>query len=346
MENVHRMYVTELRRRLPAHYFQPVPSRALWMLPYLAVAVAGTLIIALVDLPLPARIGVGILIGLAYGSLGFLGHEILHGGVVRTAWLRDFLGGICMLPAAIAPLLWRQWHNVDHHGHTQILGEDPDAASTLEQYHKRSDLRLLYRLVPVKSILFFALLSVWLSVHALIVLRHKLPILRGRARALLIAETLAAAGFWIVLGVLVGWRHFPFFYVIPALVGNFVVMAYIATNHMLNPLLEEDDPLMGSLTVTVPRLLDVIHSNFSHHTEHHIFPAMSARYVPHVKRLLKELWPDRYHEMPLRLALGALWRTPRLYLDNVRLVDPSSGATYGVLGHGLDPKRVAPLSEG
>jgi len=343
MENAHRMYAQELRRRLPPHFFQPVPHRALWILPYAAIAIAGTLLIALGDLSLLGKVGVGVVIGLVYGSLGFLGHEILHGGVVRQAWLRDLLGGICMMPAAIAPMLWRQWHNVEHHGNTQIIGEDPDASATLEQYHKRRDLRFLYRLVPVKSILFFALLSVWLSVHALIVLKQTLPQLRGRPRLLLIAETLAAASFWVGLGFVLGWGNFPFFYLIPALVGNFVVMAYIATNHMLNPLLEDDDPLMGSLTVSVPNVLDVIHSNFSHHTEHHIFPAMSAKYIPEVKRLIKELWPDRYHEMPLWHALGALWRTPRLYLDNVRLVDPNSGATYGVLGHGLDPQRVAPL---
>ena len=343
MENAHRMYAQELRRRLPPHFFQPVPYRALGILPYAAIAFAGTLLIAVGDLSLLGKVGVGVVIGMAYGSLGFLGHEILHGGVVRQAWLRDLLGGICMMPAAIAPMLWRQWHNVEHHGNTQILGEDPDASATLEQYHKRRDLRFLYRLVPVKSILFFALLSVWLSVHALIVLKQTLPQLRGRPRLLLIAETLAAALFWVGLGFVLGWGNFPFFYLIPALVGNFVVMAYIATNHMLNPLLEDDDPLMGSLTVTVPRVLEVVHSNFSHHTEHHIFPAMSARYVPQVKRLIKELWPDRYHEMSLWHALGALWRTPRLYLDNVRLVDPNSGATYGVLGHGLDPQRVTPL---
>lgn len=342
--NAHRMYAQELRRRLPARYFQPVPARALWILPYVAVIVAGTVAIVFGDLPLLARIGVSLVIGLAFGSLGFLGHEILHGGVVRWAWARDLLGGICMMPTAIAPMLWRQWHNVEHHGNTQVLGKDPDASSTLEEYHRRPLLRALYRLVPVKSILFFALLSVWLSVHAMIVLAHMLPRLRWRDRLLLGGETLLPLLFWVGTGMGLGWHHFPFFYVIPVFVGNFVVMAYIATNHLLNPLLEDDDPLAGSLTVTVPKALDILHSNFGCHTEHHIFPAMSAKYMPHVKRLIKELWPDRYQEMSLWRALGTLWRTPRLYLDNVRLVDPRSGQAYGVLGHGLNPHRVAPLN--
>ena len=236
-------------------------------------------------------------------------------------------------------MLWRKWHNEEHHGNTQVQGRDPDAYSTFEQYQQRRALRILHRLVPMKSILFFVLLSLWLSVHALIVLIHTLPRLRWRSRLLLAGETLAAILFWTGLGVVFGWRDFPFFFVIPLLIGNFVLMSYIATNHLLNPLLEEDDPLAGSLTVTAPKLFDILHANFSHHTEHHIFPAMSAKYLPYVKRLLKELWPDRYHEMSLWQALGMLWRTPRLYLDNVHTIDPRSGKAYGVLGHGLDPNR-------
>jgi len=341
--NAHRQYAQELRRRLPAHYFQPVPYRALWVIPYAAIAIGGMIAIAFGDLPTIGRIGVALIIGMAFGSLGFLGHEILHGGVLRWGWARDLLGGFCMLPASIAPMLWRRWHNVEHHGNTQLLGEDPDVSATLEQYHHRPVLRLLYRLVPVKSVLFFGLLTVWLSVHAMIVLFQTLPRLGWQARLRLGAETLIPLVLWTGLGFGLGWRHFPFFYLIPVLIGNFVLMAYIATNHMLNPLLEDDDPLAGSLSVTVPRVLDVLHSNFGHHTEHHIFPAMSTKYMPHVKRLLMELWPDRYHTMPLWRALGTLWRTPRLYLDHVRLVDPQSGEAYGVLGHGLDPERVAPL---
>ncbi len=341
--NTHRTYAQELRRRLPAHYFRPLPHRALWIIPYTAAAVAGTVVIVFGGLPFLARLGVALLIGVAFGSLGFLGHEILHGGVVRRPWTRDLLGGLCLLPAAIAPMLWRRWHNGEHHGNTQVLGRDPDASSTLQEYHRRPGLRLLYRLAPVKGLLFFALLSVWLSFHATVVLIRTFPRLRWRGRLRLGIESVIPLATWIGLGMGLGWRHFPLFYVIPMLIGNFIVMAYIATNHLLNPLLEEDDPLAGSLTVTVPKVLDILHSNFSYHTEHHIFPAMSTKYMPQVKRLLSELWPERYHVMPLWRALGTLWRTPRLYLDHVRLVDPRSGEAYGVLGHGLDPERVAPL---
>lgn len=342
MHSAHRDYARELRRRLPARYFKPVPHRVLWILPYAAVVAAGIAAIAAAGLPWYADAAIGLVIGLACASLGFLGHEILHGAVVGKGLARDVLGGLCLLPHAIAPLLWRQWHNTGHHAHTQMQGHDPDAYSTLAQYRERRALQVLHRLVPARSLRFFALLAVWLNVHAALVLAQTLPRLPARARVRVALETALPVVFWIAIGAWLGWVNFGFFYVLPLLVSNFIVMSYIATNHLLNPLLEDDDPLAGSLTVTVPKVLDVIHSNFSHHTEHHVFPAMSAKHAPHVKQLLRELWPDRYHEMSLWRALGLLWRTPRLYLNNIRLVDPHSGRRYGVLGYGLDPNRAAP----
>src|SRR3970040_1733271 len=102
MENAHRMYAQELRRRLPPHFFQPVPYRALWILPYAAIAVAGTLLIALGDLPFLGKVGVGVVIGLIYGSLGFLGHEILHGGVGRQGRVGGFPRGVRRVAPALS----------------------------------------------------------------------------------------------------------------------------------------------------------------------------------------------------------------------------------------------------
>lgn len=340
--NPHRYYVTELRRRLPARFFKPVPHRLLWIVPHAGAIAAGVIAIGVYHPPIYLTVPITIVLGIAFASLGFLGHEIIHGSVVGRAWLRDLLGGICLAPVAVSPTMWRVWHNIEHHTNTQIQGVDPDAYSTFDEYLRRPGLQVLHRIVPVRSVLFFALLSVWFSIHATISLRRTLrdhPELRGRV----LAETALPVALWLGLGWRLGWGALVFFYVLPLLIENFIIMSMIATNHLLNPLLEEDDPLAGSLSLRVPKLLDILHANFSHHTEHHVFPAMSARYLPSVKRLLKQLWPDRYNELPILKALGILWRTPRLYLNNIRLVDPATGKPYGVLGHGLDPERVAPL---
>lgn len=67
-----------------------------------------------------------------------LGHEILHGTVVRKAWLRDFLGAIAFMPLSTGPKLWRKWHNATHHVHTQHEENDPDAWPTLEKLKRVS----------------------------------------------------------------------------------------------------------------------------------------------------------------------------------------------------------------
>ena len=57
------------------------------------------------------------------------------------------------------------------------------------------------------------------------------------------------------------------------MLASSVVMGYIFTNHLPNPLCEHSDPLIGSTSVIVPRWIDWLHVNFSYHTEHYVFPA-------------------------------------------------------------------------
>ena len=116
--------------------FKPVPTRLFGGLAYLLVALAGLISIGVFELNVWANLGIAIVLGLCFASLGFLGHEILHGTVVRKAWLRDFLGAIAFMPLSTGPKLWRKWHNATHHVHTQHEENDPDAWPTLEKLKK------------------------------------------------------------------------------------------------------------------------------------------------------------------------------------------------------------------
>lgn len=295
------------------------------------------------DAPAGARAGLAMIIGLAFCGLELLGHEIIHGAMVRPLWMRETLGGLCLLPVGVAPMLWRLWHNVQHHGNAQIHVRDPDTRNTMEQYGERRALRVLHRLIPARSVLFFAMLPIWFVVHAASMLFKMLRRLRGHDRLQLAGEALVPVFVWGGLAAWLGWEKWMYAYLLPFFINNFIVMAHIATNHFLNPLVDDDDPLAASLSLIEPKALDVLLSNFSHHTEHHVFPAMSAKYLPYVRQLLRELWPDRYHEMTLWQAMRALWQTPRLYVEKVYLADPDCRTVYGTLGHGLDPARVRPL---
>jgi fatty acid desaturase len=55
-------------------------------------------------------------------------------------------------------------------------------------------------------------------------------------------------------------------------------------------------------------VFDWLHSNFSYHTEHHLFPNVSADFYPLVSKLLLEHYPTRYHRIPLAEAWRLLWK--------------------------------------
>jgi fatty acid desaturase len=110
-----------------------------------------------------------------------------------------------------------------------------------------------------------------------------------------------------------------------------LVMSFILTNHSLSPLTEVNDPLLNSLSVTVPRLFDFTTLRFGFHVEHHLFPAMSSRHAPLLRRLILARWPERYQSMPLLRALVQIIRTARVYKQPTLLVDPKNGREWPAL---------------
>jgi len=125
---------------------------------------------------------------------------------------------------------------------------------------------------------------------------------------------------------------------LPLVIANLIISLFVVTNHFLNPV-DDSDPLATSLTVTTYPWLERLFLNFNYHAEHHLLPHMSPRYAPQIAELLKELWPERYHQMPHGQALRAVWRTPRVYYDQIHLVDLREKTLYGTLGHGLGEKN-------
>jgi fatty acid desaturase len=339
-------YAKRISPHLPEKAFKPVPARLWGGLACLIIAVAGVLFIGLTQLHPLINLGLAVILGASFASMAFLGHEILHGTVVRKPWLRDLLGAIALWPLSTGPKLWRKWHNMTHHVHTQDEENDPDAWASLEKLWQRPFMRWIYRLpMSFRSFVGFSALPISFSFHSARMFARYWREFHPMRQPSVWLQFLLPWVSWIGLLLLIGPVKWLFAYLLPLLIANFIVMAYISTNHRLNPLVPVNDPLANSLSVTVPRWVDVLHFNFSYHTEHHIFPAMSPKYYPLVKEHLKKMWPDRYHEMPLGKALLALWRTPRVYYQGDSLIDPRQGHVYGSLGNGLDPDRIVPKKE-
>lgn len=343
MKDLHSFgwYAARVTPYMPKEAFKPVPTRLWGGLVHLLVAVAGFLTISLFDLNPWLNLLIAVVLGSSFASMGFLGHEILHGTVVRKAWLRDLLGAIAFLPLTTGPKLWRKWHNLTHHVHTQDDEKDPDSWPTLEKLAKSKFLRWIYKL-PFQFRAFFSFLSLTFTftMHSSKMFMEFIRQFDPRNRPIVWLQFLAPWAIWISILFLIGPLKWFFAFLLPLLIANFIVMSYISTNHRLNPLVPVNDPLANSLTVTVPRWVDVLHFNFSYHTEHHLFPGMSPKYYPLVKQHIKRMWPERYHEMPLVTALKTLWKTPRVYFEEKEFIDPYKGKAYASLGHGLDPKAI------
>ncbi len=327
-------YARSVRSTLPDQVFEPARSRLVWL--PIHVAVISALVWAIAEGHVPTWLWpvVSIVIGCSLAGLTFLGHETLHGGVVRGRLALRLVGFIGFLPFTISPTLWTAWHNRVHHNHCSQPGIDPDMYPTIAEYRTQFVARLmafvgLGRRQPLTVIT----LLIGLTVQSQQVLwtSRVLGILSPALFVRAIVETLLAVAFWTGVAVLVGPVAFVFVYVLPLVVANSIVMAFIMTNHNLSPLTKVNDPLVNSLSVTLPRALEWVTLDFGYHVEHHLFPTMSMRHGRIVRAALREQFSDHYQTLPMTTALHRLYSTARVYQDDVTLIDPPSGRTYPTL---------------
>jgi len=319
-------YARTLTPLLSKEAFAPARSRLLLVPVWLAVIALAMLGIAVWPLPWFAVPLLSVVIGASFAGLTFIGHEALHGGITHGRIRQHLIGFITFLPFVVSPRLWTAWHNRAHHAHTN-LADDPDGYPSLERYRTERGTRFTVDAFSLGGRRWRGMLSLILgftvqSAHQLVT-AHKRDILTRGQRRLAIGETLLGVLLWASLAWLVGFVPFVFMFVVPLLIGNACVMAFILTNHSLSPRVEINDPLLSGLSVTTPRLVERL--------EHHLFPALSSRHAPEVRALLQTHWPERYQSLPLADALLALHRTGRVYKDATTLCDPRTGREFPTL---------------
>ena len=321
------MIKRRIRHEVSPDAFKPRPIRALTALT-LAAAIA-TMGIILVTVPLPGAVSLllSAVSGCMYGSLFFLGHEAGHGAVIRQKRGQDVLMWLAFLIFLLSPTLWRVWHNKVHHTYTNREDYDPDNFGTESSYNEARSVRLMAGFTPGsgrwRSLIY---LPTWFTVHSQVVLWVQSRRCSGfesldRRRAA--AESVGMAAFWIWLAAHVGVGPSIFVIVIPMMVANAIIMSYIVTNHLLRPLLDHSDPLRSSMSLTTHPWMDLMHFNFSHHVEHHLFPSMSSRYTPLVRAKLREYAGESFFAPSHVAALLLVFRTPRIHDQDDALVDPT-----------------------
>lgn len=326
----------QIRADLPAAAFRSDPSR-LWLLaPLLTLIVAGSSVILWVPLPLPVVLATSCAIGVVYASLFFFGHEIAHGAVIRSRRIQTGLMYVTFLICCTSPHFFRFWHNHAHHRHTNVAGWDPDMFGTLEQFEHHRLSRVIDRFAPgsghwLSIVYLFTFFTV--QSQGVLWLNSQTPVFDRMNRRRAKAETLAMASGWIGVCVTGGPWATVFLVLIPMLMANFILMSYIVTNHMVRPLVAVTTgrTVHTTMSVTTWRMLDLIFFKFSHHVEHHLFPAMSSRYFPAVRRSLLRHAKESYLAPPHLTALRAVFQTPRIYEDPETLIDPQRHRRVSVL---------------
>ncbi len=328
-------YAREIKSLLPASLFEPARSRVLWLpVHYTAIALV---IYSMASGWLPGYLWplASIVIGCCMAGVTFVGHESLHGGIVRGRVAIRIVGWLGFLPFCVSPQLWMAWHNRVHHNHCGKAGVDPDMYPTLPEYQTQRRARVManYFGIGRRRLIGFASLLFGFTGQSqqMLFTARKRGILEPKLHRRAIIETLMGVAVWASVGALVGPLVFLFAFVLPLVVANTIVMTFIMTNHNLSPLSDVNDPLVNSLSVTLPRALEWLTLDFGYHVEHHLFPRMSTRKGRIVRDILRERFAGRYQSMPLGTAMRRLYQTARVYQNATTLIDPNTGETWPTL---------------
>ena len=319
----HAEYIREVKKLVSHEAFKPAPKKLRFLIGYLIL-----LFITYYVFQLTTNIYHYFFLTLVtthcLSCIGFLAHELSHNSIVRNKMQRYILEllawGVNLIPAT----LWDRVHNHTHH--TQInTPKDPDRIylHTEKSIATKIYTKIFY--VNVENfnwnplVLFHFIPYITRNIIAVFykgnakpgIVPFK-PVYSTHQRKKIIIELAVISLLQIAIFLLVGknWLAYLFASPVTLLLTSAVFNVYIYTNHFLNDVSEESDPILGTTSVKVPNIINKLHFNFSYHTEHHLFPSMNSDYYPELHKILKEKYPERYNYLRLKDAWRKLWGNP------------------------------------
>jgi fatty acid desaturase len=340
-------YAKTLRPFLPAEAFAPNPNKLSILFINVAILILGWIIATKLDFwqlyPILLYLPLAIIMGNSVIALLFSSHDLMHGSVIRNRRLTDLISLLGLTMLWMSPTLWKSVHNRVHHNTTNSL-EDPDRNYLYSQPQTWGKWiqDLFVPSVEVNPIwLIVGMATAW-GVHTFRNLTSVLFFNREDVDYVPAAFTVSAKDRWAIAGEfciilmihlsILTYLQFDllklvFSYFLPVGIGYAGLIFYIYTNHLLCQMTDVNDPLINSVSLRVPKLFDKLHLNFSHHTEHHIFPGMNSDYYPMVRELLEIHYPERFNLLDAGDAWKLLMNTPRHYKDEKTLTTWSGEKT-------------------
>lgn len=337
------VYAKKLRPLLPSDAFEPNSSKLVILLINLGILLLGWGIAANLDrwpvyllwlyLPLAAIMGNSIIV------LLFSSHDLMHGSVLKKSRLTYPIAFLGLSMLFMPPTQWKSLHNLVHHNNTNSLA-DPDRNYLYQQPDTWGKWiqNLFVPSVEVNPVwLIVGMAGSWFvhnfrNVSSVLLFNDKsvdyVPAaftVSPKDRLTIAFECLGILGIHASILFYLGFHPLKvaLAYFLPIALGHAGAMFYIFTNHMGCRMTSINDPLINSMSLRVPKIFDLLHLNFSYHTEHHIFPSINSDYYPMVQELLKIHYPGRMNLIDAGEAWQLLMETPRHYKDEVTFTDSS-----------------------
>jgi fatty acid desaturase len=209
--------------------------------------------------------------GIALISLFALEHESIHGTAFKTPWINMIAAEICGFLLLLPPRYFRFFHFA-HHRHTQDAAHDPELASP-----KPRDWP--YYLLHLSGLPYWRAQAQVLVNNAI---GSRFPdFVPGGARERLILEArlhLVAMALLAVASVSFGWTWPLTLWVIPVLLGQPFLRAYLMAEHGGCPLVS--NMLANSRTTYTNAVVRFLAWNMPYHSAHHAVPTVPYHRLP------------------------------------------------------------------
>jgi fatty acid desaturase len=334
-------YAKKLRPLLPAEAFVPNINQVWILLINILILIVGWAIASYLDRWNPYYLWLFLPITIVMANsiivLLFSTHDLLHCPAISNPRLRQLVSLLGFTMLWMPPTLWKSVHNREHHNKTNSE-QDPDRNYLYSQPNNWGKW-IQNVFVPSSEVNPFLLTIGMAHAWGVHVFRNLTSVLffndknaqypvfafsiSEKDRQKIVGELIAIISLHVA--ILLSLQFSPvkllLAYFLPIWIGHAGLMFYIYTNHMLCRMTSVNDTLINSLSIRVPKIFDLLHINFSYHTEHHIFPSMNPNYYPMVQELLLTHYPDRFNLMDADKVWKLMLKTPRHYLNETTFTD-------------------------
>jgi fatty acid desaturase len=217
-------------------------------------------------------------LGICIVFLFTLLHETVHFTPFENARLNGVVGHICSI-LVIVPNTWFRYFHLTHHKYTNDALNDPEL-DTPKPESFGGYVAYLSGLPYWRS----TAVSIWRQAKGEV----SAPYLPERSEAAVVwqARALIALYSFAVLLVLLGWSWIFWCWILPLVLGQPFLRAYLLAEHGLCPPVA--NMFENTRTTFTNRIIRFLAWNMPYHAEHHAYPAVPFYKLPQFHRLAKE----------------------------------------------------------